>query len=109
MKKNCNNNKGFTLIEVLVSMAIIGLMAIAFLPLFTDGFRWIYSAGHRSSDNHDFQADIEREITEEIAESSSTFLVTFSDGSNTVDISVAGGVSTKGSYTVFVPDAQIVP
>ena len=33
--------KGFTLIEVIVSIAIIGLIAVSFLPSLTNHFRWI--------------------------------------------------------------------
>lgn len=35
------NRKGFTLIEVIVSIALIGLIAVAFLPALANHFKWI--------------------------------------------------------------------
>lgn len=35
------NKKGLTLIEVIVSIAILGILAVSFLPLFTNHYKWI--------------------------------------------------------------------
>lgn len=39
--------KGFTLIEILVAIAILGIMAAAFLPLLTNSMSGIFWTGHR--------------------------------------------------------------
>lgn len=36
-----SNEKGFTLIEVIVSLAIIGLLALVFLPILVNHYKWI--------------------------------------------------------------------
>ena len=40
-------NDGFTLIEVLVAIGILVLLAIAFIPLFSSSFSFIFTYGHR--------------------------------------------------------------
>ena len=47
MKKFNVNKKGFTLVEVIVSMAILALIATAFVPLFGFSFTNIFSYGER--------------------------------------------------------------
>lgn len=40
--------KGFTLIELIVSIAILGMMAAAFLTMFSNGYTNIISSGNRT-------------------------------------------------------------
>jgi len=47
MKNFLLKNKGFTLVEVIVSMAILALIATAFVPLFGFSFTNIFSYGER--------------------------------------------------------------
>ncbi|MTI65413.1 MAG: prepilin-type N-terminal cleavage/methylation domain-containing protein [Firmicutes bacterium] len=42
------NNKGITLIEIIVSIAIIGIISLTFLSIFSDGFINIISSGKKS-------------------------------------------------------------
>jgi prepilin-type N-terminal cleavage/methylation domain-containing protein len=43
------NNKGFTLIELIISIAILGLVAVTFLSIFNMGLTNIKKAGDRTS------------------------------------------------------------
>ena len=43
------NNKGFTLIELIISIAILGLVAVTFLSIFNMGLINIKKAGDRTS------------------------------------------------------------
>ena len=47
MKKQKNYENGMTLVEIIVSLAILGIMAAIFLPIFTGMFKWIADAGNR--------------------------------------------------------------
>ncbi|MTI70166.1 MAG: prepilin-type N-terminal cleavage/methylation domain-containing protein [Firmicutes bacterium] len=42
------NNKGITLIEIIVSIAIIGIISLTFLSIFSDGFINIIASGKKS-------------------------------------------------------------
>lgn len=42
------NKSGFTLIEIIVSMALIGFIAVSFLTLFTSGFTNIFMMGKKT-------------------------------------------------------------
>ncbi|PKM57813.1 MAG: hypothetical protein CVU98_04240 [Firmicutes bacterium HGW-Firmicutes-3] len=45
---NWKDNKGLTLIEVVISIAILGIVAIAFLSMFSFGYTHVTNAGHKS-------------------------------------------------------------
>jgi prepilin-type N-terminal cleavage/methylation domain-containing protein len=47
--KRLKHSKGMTLIEVIVAIAILGIVVVAFLNLFTFGYTHISNAGHRSA------------------------------------------------------------
>ena len=50
------SREGFTLIEVLVSLAIIGLIATVFLPIFSGGLANIFDMGRSTQTmNHEAQ------------------------------------------------------
>lgn len=42
------NKKGLTLIEIIIALAIIGILSVSFLPIFTQGFSTVFRMGHRS-------------------------------------------------------------
>ncbi|NLB21600.1 MAG: prepilin-type N-terminal cleavage/methylation domain-containing protein, partial [Clostridium sp.] len=54
------NRKGFTLIEVIVSIALIGLIAIAFLPALANHFKWIVDTRTKITQSA-FQSQLEVE------------------------------------------------
>jgi prepilin-type N-terminal cleavage/methylation domain-containing protein len=54
--------KGFTLIEVIVGIALLGIIAISLIPLFTYGFIQINRAGNRTEAIYDNQSTIETNI-----------------------------------------------
>jgi prepilin-type N-terminal cleavage/methylation domain-containing protein len=59
MKKK-TYNKGFTLVEIILTMAILGIVVVAFLDLFTNGTITIFNAGHKSESNVKAQAIVDR-------------------------------------------------
>lgn len=56
------NQKGFTLIEAVIAIAIIGIMCISFLSIFTSGFTTISKSGNRSSALFIVQSNIEEKL-----------------------------------------------
>ena len=56
------NNKGFTLIEIIISLAIIGIMSIGFLALFTTGYKIIIIAGKKSNAVMQTEMNIESDL-----------------------------------------------
>jgi len=54
-----NRIEGFTLIEIIVSIAIIGIMVVSFLTIFTNSFSTIFSMGHKTESVNEAQAFIE--------------------------------------------------
>lgn len=54
-----NVKKGMTLIEIIVALAIFGIISIAFLPMFASGFSTIANAGFRTNSTMSVQSYIE--------------------------------------------------
>lgn len=91
--KVLNNKRGLTLIEVLVSMAILGFIAVALLSMFTSAFMWIHSAGDKSIAVSEAQGDLEGMIASgeayEYEEDEEGLQITFQGGQS---FKVPGGV-----------------
>ena len=59
------NNKGFTLIEIIVAMAILFLISMIFIPLFSFSVGAIFDAGDKSEKIFDAQGRVDRAIEAE--------------------------------------------
>lgn len=62
MKKDISNNiknkKGFTLVEVIVAIAVLGIIAIAMLPIFSTSIKSISRSGQRTNNIRELQDDM---------------------------------------------------
>lgn len=105
MKKDyIKKNSGFTLIEVILSIAIIGIIAVAFIPVFTGGFKSIVYAGKVKTKMFNSQKVIEQEIAIESKTGTSTTVdVTFPpvSGKPQYDISRSALKLSDGTYVYF--------
>jgi len=84
------NNTGFTLLELIISIAILGIIAIALLSAFTTGFTGILSSGKYSHGIYEGQEALEKRmaglpVTDEPAITDSTV--------NNVDLGINFGVT----------------
>lgn len=59
------NNKGVTLVELILSMTIIGVLALFLLPLLSSGFIGIVDAGHESRALYNAQSLVEKMYNKE--------------------------------------------
>lgn len=87
--------KGMTLIEVIVAMAIIGIVAISVLTVLTIGFRFIALAGDKSKAGFKAYQEIEKTLTmKDVDENPTNIKLTFtSDGST---------INAKGNIESFI-------
>lgn len=60
-------NKGFTLVEVLVALSIITIIVISFTALLTSSYVNIISAGKKSLASYSVQEEMEERIAHELA------------------------------------------
>ena len=89
-----NNNiylrqKGFTLIEIVVTIAILGIMVVAFLPLLSNSTSGIFRSGQRGYALYQAQTKIENSTLGTVTGKT----VTISPPSG-ISISIAGNIRT---------------
>jgi len=123
MEKLKLSEKGFTIVEIVVAVAILAIMVVSFTQLFTGSFSGIYSAGYKSGSQYTTQ-----EVMENVIAGSSVggtginventavndFNIQFPGGliipvpGNEVNVSVSYtdgyGNSRDTTYTSFLPD-----
>lgn len=110
------NIDGFTLIEVVISLAILTILIISFLSLFTTGLLGIYGAGDKGIAYSEAQADIESRIGTGDATAADDLVLVF-DG---VSHNIPGGLvesyrqeqnrsSNLETYIPYVPTIGINP
>lgn len=110
MRKNSkkSNINGMTLIEVIVSLAIFGIIAVAFLNVFVSGFLGVISSGKRTEVGYLAQQAVEETINE-IDIGSDKVTIVFSGGptleveGNTIVQEVNNGKESI-TITTFIPN-----
>ena len=50
------DKKGMTLIEIIVALAILGMVSVTFLTVFGNGYSTIFKSGHRTVANMELQS-----------------------------------------------------
>ena len=96
--RNCK--KGMTLVEVLLSIAIIGILSIIIFPVFTSAFMIITRAGTKSETIYQDQNIVEDKILLGATSEASTINIVFSGISFPA---VNGEIVTNGEIKVFIP------
>jgi prepilin-type N-terminal cleavage/methylation domain-containing protein len=87
-----NNQKGLTLLEIILSMAILGILAISFLTMFSSGFKSIIKAGNKSVAAYDAQQSMTNKIIQADDLDSDEYIeetITFDfNGGPTIDLDI---------------------
>ena len=73
------NKKGFTIVEVLVAMALLSLAAVAFIALMSFSVSSIFLAGEKSEKIFDAQGEIESEISAQLPSGDDEVKINFPD------------------------------
>lgn len=85
------NRKGLTLVEIILSMALLGIIVIVFLTVFNTGNKNIIKAGNRTKDVLKTQSEIDEKIKNHNNEGKDTIII---------DIPGIGEKEVKGSILV---------
>lgn len=59
MKKNIQNGRGFTLIEIIVAMALLGIISVFILSGIQFAMKTLYADGHYMQSNYDVQGKLD--------------------------------------------------
>jgi prepilin-type N-terminal cleavage/methylation domain-containing protein len=95
---NVKKNKGLSLVEVIVSLAVLGLLFALFSGVFINGFESITTAGRRNTVDYHIQEFMEKRLAGYTP--SITNVSSVETGSVNMDI-------TFGTYTVSVTGTKI--
>lgn len=105
---------GASLVEILICMALVGIIAMTILPSITFGYLQLTESGNRTKAIYAVRQMTENELVNHSASGHDTLSITFGSGSNRVSIDVKGRIveseepfGTKGDKArlrVFIPD-----
>lgn len=105
------NEKGFTLVEVILAIAIIGLIAVSFLPLITFSYSNLIGSEKFTQDMFDDQQLVEREIDSlrfsAPLNPSTNFETVFGVDIPVHQISI--NTSSSGQVKVYLPKQTVTP
>lgn len=101
------NKKGLTLIEIIISIAILSIVVVMFLSIFSNQHRLIKKSSEDTSDLITNQRLIERELSRKVV--GDDHQIDFSFG--TINFEVDGVLSVEESFTNFIPgvDDTVIP
>lgn len=114
MKPTYNKKKGFTLVELIIAIAIISIVTVGCLPIFLSSYKNVISSGSKTKNVFDAQTKIDSAI-QNVNSGSTNFITTtapitiqFSDGNIASTTPILGKTITVNNghttLTTFVPD-----
>lgn len=102
MNNILKNEKGFTLVEVLIAIVILLIIVISFTALFSSSYRGIAGSGQRSAALFGVQEDLERDLKDPGAVVVGSESIVFT----------GGGVTIPGQHRTFkeviIDDKEVV-
>lgn len=100
MLSKINNSKGFTLIELIVSVAILSIVVIGFLNIFVQGTEYIGMARHKSSSSVGAQSEANRLMSDP------TTIITSSDIDFIIELVSGTEIEVKDVKVVIGKDVK---
>jgi prepilin-type N-terminal cleavage/methylation domain-containing protein len=100
------NEKGMTLIEIIISLALLSFIAIALISFLTQAFVRITDFGDNTNDVFISQRDVEDMLAEGTCSNVDTQIgFTFTDpgGGGDITVNVDGEVCNDGELQIFIP------
>ncbi|MGI6621675.1 MAG: type II secretion system protein [Clostridiaceae bacterium] len=105
------HNGGFSLVELLVSAALLFILAAGFIPLLTNSYSGIFLAGEKNKSANLAQGEIEKLFSTGTTDDADILAISFVDGMNITTIEVPGrkisvekgSGDNKVTYSVFIP------
>lgn len=112
---NTFNRRGITLIEIIISFAILGVVLIAFLSMFSSGVIWTIQARHRTETLSESQAIVEyviggekNEDLESAIDRTETDLIFSFPGHSVLNFTVEGEIADVETNIKNDPDKIII-
>ncbi|SES71446.1 prepilin-type N-terminal cleavage/methylation domain-containing protein [Natronincola peptidivorans] len=84
------NRKGLSLVEIILGIAIFGIISISLIPIFTFSFTQIFTSGHKTEALYTSQELIEKEMDGSVVDEISTMEKTISIKFGTTEIEIDG-------------------
>lgn len=97
VKQILHQSAGLTLIETIISIALIAIIALSMLTVFTVGMKMTASAGTRSKAVYEAQGNVEQDLTTNNTNPLSTVTLSSTDGTTTITVD---GIETTESVTI---------
>lgn len=107
------DKKGMTLIEIIVALAILGIISIAFITMFGNSYSTIFKSGHRTNANMKLQSVADDLNVHKFDDDANiiTNITTYMSGKGYYKVTNVGNIATKVSgdvnYYIQIPAQTI--
>ncbi|CEO87665.1 MAG TPA: prepilin-type N-terminal cleavage/methylation domain-containing protein [Syntrophaceticus sp.] len=105
--------KGFTLVEVLISIVILAIISVALLLLFNQSFEGIINSGRKSKTIYEEgQKEIERKISKDVTSGTDSLKLIFKDADGVdpdKEIAIKGEIIPEDNLIAFKPNCKKEP
>ncbi|OPL08117.1 MAG: hypothetical protein AVO33_01990 [delta proteobacterium ML8_F1] len=103
-----DNNKGFTLIEVVVALGIFSIMMVGILTVYSGVFQQLGNSRRQAVANYESQQELEKAasqvVTSTATDTAHSMTITFGEPGDERILDVPGKLYEHGEFTNFVPD-----
>lgn len=103
--KNKKNNNGFTLVEIMLAVAVLSIIVVSFSGAFSSGFRSIQQSRNEITNLNESQSELEEKIATEAFDRAQTLNLHFN---NQESIEVPGAIVEKNKVRTFLPDVPVI-
>lgn len=97
------NSKGFTLVEIIVAIALLAIMAVVFLPIMTMSYSHIVKTGKKSQKLYEAQNIMEISIVDEEVFKAAKIPIKQKDKASDTTVFIKGGIVEADKLQTFLP------
>jgi len=97
------SKEGFTLLEVIIAMAILSVLLLGFLSAMGNGFKWIYDAGNNVSTDFTDQERLDTDLAAATGGTATTKEIIITKSGTNYRFNIGSKLFERGDLAAYSP------